>query len=194
MCEDVLNYIDANNIDKPIILGHSLGGKVAMKFAFTYAERIAKLIVADIAPRRYNTDFHENLLLNISRINLRNFNTRNDVEKELSLVINNSDVRLFLLKNLYRNENMELGWRFNIKILLSKVRNIQDDSFVRGVCNVPTHFIRGENSDYINPSDEIIIKNHFSNYSILTIKDSGHWLHAEQPDIFFNEVTSCCLR
>ena len=86
---------------------------------------------------------------------------------------------------------MEFGWRLNIKTLLSKVINIQDDSFVKGVCNVPTSFIRGEKSDYINYSDEIIIKKHFSCFRIITIKDAGHWLHAEQPDIFFSEVISC---
>jgi pimeloyl-ACP methyl ester carboxylesterase len=193
MCGDVLEYIQDNNIEKPIILGHSLGGKVAMKFAFTHPDKIEKLIVADIAPRKYNTDFHQNLLSALYKLPLEDFTKREEVDHALSLFVEDKGIRFFLLKNLYRNENKEFAWRFNIDVLLEKVSNIQEADFVKGTCNVPTHFIRGGNSNYITTQDELIINKHFSDFSIATIDGTGHWLHAENPERFYDEVMGFCL-
>ena len=193
MCGDVLEYMKDHNIQKPILLGHSLGGKVAMKFAFTYSEKIEKLIVADIAPRKYNTDFHKNLLATLYKLPLEDFDKREEIDSVLSATFEDKGTRLFLMKNLYRNENKEFAWRFNIDVLLDKVSNIQEADFIRGVCNVPTHFIRGGNSNYITSEDELIINKHFSDFSIATIDGAGHWLHAENPERFYNEVMGFCL-
>jgi pimeloyl-ACP methyl ester carboxylesterase len=193
MCEDVLEYMEDNNIEKPILLGHSIGGKVAMKFAFTYPEKIEKLIVADMAPRRYNTDFVQNLLQLLYKLPLENFEKREEVAKILSETYEDKGMRSFLLKNLYRNEKKEFAWRFNIEVLLEKVSNIQESDFVTGICKVPTHFIRGGNSNYITSDDELIINKHFSDFSIATIDGVGHWLHAENPERFYNEVMGFCL-
>ena len=193
MCGDVLEYMEDNNIEKPIILGHSLGGKVAMKFAFLYPEKIEKLIVADMAPRRYDTDFHQNLLSTLYRLPLENFEKREEIDKLLASTYEDKGMRLFLLKNLYRNEKKEFAWRFNIEVLLEKVSNIQEADFIKGVCDVPTHFIRGGNSNYITTEDKLIINKHFSDFSIATIEGAGHWLHAENPERFYNEVMGFCL-
>ena len=193
MCEDVLEYMADNNIVHPIILGHSLGGKVAMKFAFTHTSKIEKLIVADISPRKYNTDFHQKLLSTLYKLPLEDFARREEVERALSLFIEDKRIRLFLLKNLYRNENKEFAWRFNIEVLLEKVSNIQEADFVKGICDIPTHFIKGGTSIYITSEDELIINKHFSDFSIATIDRAGHWLHAEQAEKFYNEVMGFCL-
>jgi len=193
MCQDVLEYMDDHNIQKPILLGHSLGGKVAMKFAFTYPDKIDKLIVADIAPRKYNTDFHQNLISTLYKLPLEDFTKREEVDHALSLFVEDKGIRFFLLKNLYRNVNKEFAWRFNIEVLLEKVSNIQEADFVKGICKIPTHFIRGGNSNYITTEDELIINKHFSDFSIATIDGVGHWLHAEQPERFYNEVMGFCL-
>ena len=193
MCGDLLEYIEDNSIQKSILLGHSLGGKVAMKFAFTYPDKIEKLIVADIAPRSYNTDFHQNLLSTLYRLPLDNFEKRVEIDKFLASTYEDKGMRLFLLKNLYRDENKEFAWRFNIEVLLEKVSNIQEADFVKGICDIPTHFIRGGNSNYITSEDELIVNKHFSDFSIATIDRAGHWLHAEQPEKFYNEVMGFCL-
>jgi len=193
MCEDVLEYMQDNAIINPIILGHSLGGKVAMKFAFTYPKKIEKLIVADISPREYNSDFYKNLLGTLYKLPLEDFDRREEIDSLLSSTFDDKGMRLFLLKNLYRNENKEFAWRFNIDVLLEKVQNIQDASFVSGKLNVPTHFIRGGNSDYINSTDELLIKKHFTDVSICAIDGAGHWLHAENPERFYSEVMGFCL-
>ena len=193
MCEDILEYMDDNNIVDPIILGHSLGGKLAMKFAFTYPDKIDKLIVADIAPREYNSDFHKNLLATLYKLPLQDFEKREEIDNVLSFSYKDKGMRLFLLKNLYRNKQKEFAWRFNIDILLEKVVNIQEADFIEGVCDIPTHFLRGGKSDYINSADELIINKHFSNFSIATIDGVGHWLHAEDPERFYSEVMGFCL-
>ena len=193
MCGDVLEYIEQHNIQKAILLGHSLGGKVAMKFAFTYPEKTEKLIVADIAPRKYSTDYHQNLLQKLSRLDLKDFTKRSELEAALSLFIEDAGIRLFLLKNLYRDEYKNFAWRFNLEVLLEKISNIQDASFVNGVCAIPTHFIRGGNSDYIISADELLINKHFSDFSMATIAGAGHWLHSEKPDLFYAEAMGFCL-
>ncbi|MGY8988747.1 MAG: alpha/beta fold hydrolase [Flavobacteriales bacterium] len=193
MCGDVLEYMEDNNIEQPIILGHSLGGKVAMKFTFTYPEKIEKLIVADMSPRRYNTDFHQNLLSTLYRLPLENFEKREEIDRVLSETYEDTGMRLFLLKNLYRKEKKEFAWRFNIEVLLEKVSNIQEADFIKGICDIPTHFIRGGNSNYITTEDKLIINKHFSDCSIATIEGAGHWLHAEKPERFYDEVMGFCL-
>ena len=193
MCEDLLEYMEDNNIQKPILLGHSLGGKVAIKCAFTYPEKIEKLIVADISPREYNTDFHKNLLATLYKLPLDDFDKREDIDKLLSDTFEDKGIRLFLLKNLYRNDKKEFAWRFNIESLLDTIENIQEADFITGNCAIPTHFLRGGNSDYINSTDELIINKHFSDFSIATIIDAGHWLHAENPERFYDEVMGFCL-
>ncbi|MDC0249509.1 alpha/beta fold hydrolase [Flavobacteriales bacterium] len=192
MCEDVFEYIQLYNIESPILLGHSLGGKVAMKFAFTYPDKIDRLIVADISPREYNSKFYTDLLAILYKIPLEDFDKREEIDHILSFSFEDKGMRLFLLKNLYRNKNKKFAWRFNIEVLLEKVNNIQEAEFIKGICNIPTQFIRGENSNYITSKDELIIKKHFSDFSISTINGAGHWLHAENPEYFYDEVLEFC--
>tara|TARA_B100001142_G_scaffold327287_1_gene384583 strand:+ start:26512 stop:27282 length:771 start_codon:yes stop_codon:yes gene_type:complete len=193
MCSDILEYIQINDINKPILLGHSLGGKVAMKFAFTYKDKIEKLIVADIAPRRYDTDFAEKVLQTLYRLPLENFEKREEIDETLSSIYSDRGMRLFLMKNLFRNENKAFDWRFNLNVLLDNVTNIQEADFIKGICDTPTLFMKGGGSSYITSEDEVIIKKHFSNCSIVTIEDAGHWLHAENPEEFYDEVMRFCL-
>ena len=164
--------------------------------AFNYDEmcdKIEKLIIADISPRRYNTEFAENLLRTLYKLPLENFEKREEIDDVLSKKYEDRGMRLFLMKNLYRNKQKEFEWRFNIDILLEKVNNIQEADFIEGVCNVPTHFIKGENSDYVTNEDELIISTHFSDVSIATIEGAGHWLHADNPQRFYSEVMGFCL-
>jgi pimeloyl-ACP methyl ester carboxylesterase len=164
-----------------------------MKFAFTYPDKIEKLIVADIAPRLYNSDFHKNILATLKKLPLQNFKKREEIDNVLSSFYKDKGMRFFLLKNLYRNKKNAFAWRFNIDVLLEKVQNVQQASFVSGKLNVPTHFIKGSNSDYINSSDELLIKKHFTDFSIGEIKGAGHWLHAEKPECFYDEVMGFSL-
>ena len=188
MCEDLLEYIIDQEIQNPIILGHSLGGKVAMKFAFTYPERIKKLIVIDISPREYNSDFAYRILQVLYNLPLEDFSTRNEIENVLASFYSDKGLIFFLLKNLYRNQNKEFAWRFNLNVLLEKVDQIQEASFINGVCEVPSYFLRGENSNYINDNDRELISQHFSNSIVDTIEKAGHWVHVDNTEEFISRI------
>lgn len=188
MSKDLKNYIAHHNLENPIILGHSLGGKVAMHFCFKNKSLVSKLIVVDIAPKAYSIDFHRNILNILVDFQLNNFKSRNEIDLALSISIKDSAIRFFLMKNIYRNDSSFFAWRFNIKVLLNKIENIQDANFLIGTINTPTLFIKGTKSDYITKEDELLIQNHFNNVIIKEIQNSGHWVHAEQTNLFTNEV------
>lgn len=188
MSTDLLNYINQNNIIQPIIIGHSLGGKVAMNFAFNYPEKVQKLIVADIAPKIYSVDFHRNILQHLLDLNLSDFNRREEIDRALSINISDISIRLFLMKNIYRDESKNFKWRFNIQVLFDKLENISSADFLKGTCDIPTCFLRGGNSNYITEEDIINLSKNFSDFNVVTIDNAGHWLHAEYPDKFYNEV------
>jgi len=193
ICEDLFEYINDNNIKKSIILGHSLGGKAAIKLAFTYPDKVEKLIVADASLRSYNTESYKDILRRLNKLPFEDFEKRDEVDKALSLYVENQGVRWFLLKNLYKNEEKKFSWRFNIDVLLKELSTIQESYIIDGVCDIPTHFIKGGKSDHINSNDELLIKKHFSDFSIVIIDGAGHWLHAEAPEKFYNEVMGFCL-
>ena len=190
MSEDVVKYILDNQLTRPILLGHSLGGKVAMALAFKNPDIVSKLIIIDIAPKKYSTDFHRSVLEIVSGLELNNFNHRSEVDNFLSKKIASYGIRQFLLKNLYRDQQKNLRWRFNFQDIYKNLRNIETAEFVKGVCTLPTYFFRGDQSTYVLKSDEVSISNHFSNYNIITIENAGHWLHADNPNQLFNSVIS----
>lgn len=188
MSKDLKSYITHHNIENPIILGHSLGGKVAMHFCFENKSLVSKLIVVDIAPKSYSIDFHRNILNTLVDFHLNNFKSRNEIDLALSYSIKDSAIRLFLMKNIYRNDSGLFAWRFNIKVLLNKIENIKDANFLTSTINTPTLFIKGSKSDYITKEDELLIQDHFDNVIIKEIQNSGHWVHAEQTNLFNKEV------
>ena len=190
MAEDIEKYIHSLNLDSPIIIGHSLGGKVGMNLALRSNIKFRKLIVVDIAPKKYSVDFHKNILEFLSSISIKEFSSRVQIDELLSSEIKDFSVRQFLMKNLYRDTKKEFNWRFNIMVLKEKLDNISGVDFLDKKINIPTLFLSGERSNYINEDDKQLISNYFDNYQIYTIENSGHWIHAEQPELFYNSVIS----
>ena len=188
MSSDLGNYINKHNLIKPIILGHSLGGKIAMHFTALNQSNVEKLIVADIAPKKYNTDFHHEILTVLYKLQLDSFKKREEVDHALSFYIKEKGTRLFLLKNLYRDDEKKFQWRLNIDVLLDKIINIQEADFFSNNIEVPTLFIKGENSNYITEEDKVSINNFFTNVKFCEIKNAGHWLHADNPQLFYKQV------
>ena len=186
MTEDVKKYIKHYSLEKAIILGHSLGGKVAMSLASHYPELLKKMIIIDIAPKEYSVDFHLGILKNLIALNLQEYNSRKAIDLALQNDIRNKGVRLFLMKNLYRNQKQEFEWRFNISVLENQIKNISTVNFISEKIKTPTLFIKGENSDYITAKDYESINHYFPSSSIKVVKDAGHWVHAEQPLILQN--------
>ena len=188
MAEDIEKYIEYFGLNKPILLGHSLGGKVAMNLCFRNSSKYSKLVVTDIAPRVYSVDYHKNILQILSSISLKEFSSRSQIDLALSSEIKEFSVRQFLMKNLYRDQNKEFSWRFNIKTLNEKISNISGAEFMQQNIEIPALFLKGELSNYINQEDELLISKYFVNSKIKSILNSGHWVHAEQPGQFYKSV------
>ena len=188
MSEDIEEYIKYYDLQNPILLGHSLGGKVAMHLCFRNPVLYSKLIVVDIAPKKYSIDFHENILEILTNLSLQDYSNRSEIDNALSSEINDFAIRQFLMKNLYRDEKKEFRWRFNILTLKEKLNNISEIDFSNINIDIPTLFLKGELSNYIVDEDKQIISSFFSNNQIKSIANSGHWIHAEQTELFYKNV------
>ncbi|MBE50673.1 MAG: alpha/beta hydrolase [Flavobacteriales bacterium] len=193
LSDDLLEYIDSNKLSSPIIMGHSLGGKVALNFAFAHSSKLSKVIVLDIAPKVYQTDFHKKILNILINLPLYKFQKRLEVDSYLADFIEDQSLRSFLLKNLKRGGDDKYEWRFNIDALYAKLDNIKEANFLRGTLSIPVVFVKSENSDYIMKEDIQLINKHFSNYEMITMKNVGHWLHAENPLEFYKLICDKCL-
>lgn len=187
LAEDILNYMSANQIEKAHLLGHSLGGKAVMQFAMKYPEKIEKLIVVDIAPKSY-PPHHQGILKALQSVNLDEVKSRSEVEDVLSQYIPEKSVVYFLAKSLYWNDEKKLAWRFNLQTLNDKYAEFVSNAIKFGVFEGETLFIAGANSHYILPQDEFSIKQQFPNSKIISIKNAGHWVQAENPKDFFDAV------
>lgn len=183
MVSDLLDFADQQGFDKFDLIGHSMGGKVAMKFAAQYPDRLNHLVVVDIAPRFYKPH-HQEIIAGFKAVDLQNSNSRNEADAAMARFIPELDVRQFLLKNLYRDETGKFAWRINLPVLEKAVENIGEPLDTSAKIEVPTLFLKGENSRYISELDEEQIKTQFTDSRLVTIPDAGHWIQAEQPDAF----------
>nr|WP_315213852.1 alpha/beta fold hydrolase [uncultured Flavobacterium sp.] len=189
MMQDVLAYCKDNSLDAINIIGHSMGGKVAMLLATTHPELIDKLIVADIGPKFY-PQHHQDILAGLNAVDFSVKPSRNEVEEVMAKYIPDFGTRQFLMKNLYWKEPGQLAFRFNLAVFNTKMDEIGVALPENLIFEKPTLFIRGGNSNYILESDFENIKHHFPNSIIETIPNVGHWLHAENPAVFYEKVVS----
>lgn len=189
MMQDVLAYCKDNSLESINIIGHSMGGKVAMLLATTHPELVDKLIVADIGPKFY-PQHHQDILAGLNAVDFSVKPSRNEVEEVMAKYIPDFGTRQFLMKNLYWKEPGQLAFRFNLAVFNTKMDEIGVALPENLIFEKPTLFIRGGNSNYILKSDFENIKHHFPNSIIETIPDVGHWLHAENPAVFYEKVVS----
>ena len=189
LVEDLHYYIESHNLSKVHLLGHSMGGKVAMLFAVTYPEKVDKLVVADISPKYYKPH-HEHILAALNAVNFSIQDSRKKVEDVLKIYIEEPGILQFLLKNVYWKTKGELAYRFNIHSLTENNSEVGEalPSFTH--FDGQTLFLRGEKSNYITKNEASLIEAHFSNASVVTVKNAGHWLHAENPTDFYAEVVT----
>jgi pimeloyl-ACP methyl ester carboxylesterase len=206
MRNDLVEFFDQHQIEKATILGHSMGGKTAMWFAADYPEKIEKLVIADIAPKDYmllNEDsqyyLHQNILLAMQEVDFNLVKSRSDVDDFMAQKIDDERIRKFLLKNVGKDKKTKrFHWRVNAEVLYNYLdeivsgvnKNWLDDRIP--ITSYPVIFIRGMKSNYILPEDEKLIKEIYSDATIVDIPEAGHWLHAEQPKKFMNAVMLCC--
>ncbi len=176
----ISELVDSLEIKRLSIVGHSLGGKVAMQLALNQHTLISHLIVLDIAPVEY-TARHSNVFQGLNNVLLADLTSRKEADSALSKYIEDRSARQFLLKSLY-NENDIWQWRFNLKLLQKDYAKLSaaiesDQPYVGSVL-----FIKGEYSDYLLPEYRQAVIQLFPNSQSKIISGTGHWLHAEKPD------------
>ena len=187
LVEDIVQYIEHHQLEKVIVLGHSMGGKVAMLFAVKYPTLVAKLIIVDIAPRYYHPH-HTDILKALNSVDFLIHNTRKLVDQKIAELIPDIGVRSFLLKNVYWKEKGLLAYRFNLQSLTENNSEVGKALPSFTTFDGETIFLAGGNSGYITESEVPMIKAHFPKATIKTIANVGHWLHAEKPKAFYELV------
>jgi esterase len=192
LADDLERLIKHLNIDKFILMGHSMGGKTAMYYSQKYKERLTKMIIVDIGIKQY--PMHHNEIINgIRAIDLSTIASRSEAEKTLLPFVDSYGVRQFLLKNLYWKEKGVLAWRMNVDVLQREMQEILSAMPTTEVW-IPTLFIRGALSNYILDEDWDAIEEVFPDATLVTIENAGHWVHSEQPDIFMDHVIGYSIR
>jgi esterase len=188
LSEDLFEFIITHQLDDPILLGHSLGGKTVLFHEYAHPGIAGRIIIADMAARSYPAH-HDHVLEALNSVNFDELRSRKEVEARLAQHINEAGTRQFLLKNLYwqDEEHKKLGWRFNLPAITSHYRevNLAVPPFRS---DVPALVLRGELSHYVNEEDVMDYKMRFANVKISTIRGAAHWLHAEKPGEFFSAV------
>lgn len=197
MVADLQEYIQINEIATPVILGHSMGGKTAIWNSIMYPDQASAYIIVDISPGGYShllspspiIEQHLNIMNGIRMVDLDEASTRTEVDKLLSQYIPDGKIRQFLLKNVDRDSEGKFSWKININALseyLPEIMRGVDVIKQAGKINhaTPVLFIKGANSHYIEEKDIQIIQSAYPQAKIETIPQAGHWVHAEQPELF----------
>jgi pimeloyl-ACP methyl ester carboxylesterase len=192
MADDVCEFATQRHISSCFLLGHSMGGKVAMTAALKYQDLFSKLVVIDIAPRAYPS-FHDTLLQALTALNLGNFTSRQAIDDALAVTISEAPVRQFLMKNLSRDSNGSFHWKMNLPVLSANYHEVLREVKSEDMYTKPTLFIRSLQSSYINERDIADIKRIFPRAIVEDFK-TGHWVHAEAPDQLTRTVAQFFLR
>jgi pimeloyl-ACP methyl ester carboxylesterase len=182
MAQDMVELCDALQLDKVNVLGHSLGGKVAMRFAELQPERIHKLVVVDISPRQYFSQ-HTPLMDAMMALDMAQLSSRKAIDEALAPKVSDPAVRQFLLMNLQSDER-GLSWRINLPALKANYQALMAPVCEQAKLTMPSQFIYGGQSEYVTEDDRTLIKQHFTKARFDVIDKAGHWVHAERPQQF----------
>jgi pimeloyl-ACP methyl ester carboxylesterase len=192
LSNDVFETLEQAGFKECCVLGHSLGGKTAMFLALNHPQCVTKLIVIDIAPKKYPV-LHSKIMEGLTAVNVSSLASRKEAEEKLSHFVTNESEKQFLLKNLYRTEENTFAWRFNLGSICSNIEKAGEAVPEDNIFSKPVLFIRGEKSNYISEEDFNEARKTFPEAKLLTAPGSGHWVHADNPgwlaDILLNFLT-----
>ncbi|WP_370088297.1 alpha/beta fold hydrolase [Ekhidna sp.] len=181
MVSDVVELMDDEGLEKAHILGHSMGGKVAMHLSTQHAGKVDKLIVVDIAPKYY-PPHHQEIFKGFHSVNLSTLKNRKEADDQMAGVISNFGVRQFILKNLDRKKDGSFQWKLNLNAIENAIEKVGEGIEEEVSFDGNALFIAGGNSDYITDDDHDLIRSYFPKATIVSVKGAGHWVHAEKPD------------
>lgn len=184
MANDIIKLMDDLAIRKATLLGHSMGGKIAMQVALNHPNRVNKLIVADIAPVTYKPDRHGGVLEGLQALSETRPASRKQADQLLSTYVEENSVRAFLLKNLVKEEDGRFSLRLYMEGIISNYYDTLTLAPTGKPFSGPTLFIKGADSAYIQDKHRDEVLRLFPKVQLKVIANTGHWLHAEKPDTF----------
>lgn len=186
MTDDLAALLDDRHVERVDLLGHSMGGKTAMRFAVEHPHRVRRLVVADISPFASPAQFAPYLDA-MAAVDLAAVTDRDAVEAALRQAVPDWGVRQFLLKNLSRTRE-GFRWTINLPVLRAAWQDVGKAVDLHGTFDGPTLFVRGERSGYVTDADWPLVQTRFPHAELATVPKAGHWLHADQPEAFFEIV------
>jgi esterase len=187
MTADLREFMEQQALRRTMLLGHSMGGKVAMQFAIEHSEQVDKLVIVDIAPKDYELS-QRYILKALRSLDLTRYKSFADVDAALTAQVPSESLRQFLLKNLARDENGRLRWKIDLAAIDRNYHKLVLGLAPERSFNKPTLFIRGGRSNYIEDNDAPLIRQIFPQAAIATLPEAGHWVHVEAPEEFFQTV------
>jgi len=183
MANDVRETMKIHEIESANFIGHSMGGKTAMQLALMWPQLVKKLVIVDIAPVSYKPH-HDQIFAGLNELNLDMVDSRSDADEILAEYIAEKSVRDFLLANMLKDEEGNYSWRMNVDVIQKDYPKLIEGLASENPCKKDVLFIRGGNSDYVLPEYEKEILALFPKAQFQTIDGTGHWVHAEQPELF----------
>jgi len=186
LTDDLFEFMDDHEIEHSMLLGHSMGGKVAMRFTLENPDLVEKLVVVDISTKAYPPRTqHKQIIRSMQQVDLGRLKNRRQAEEQLEKLIPEQRIRQFILKNLHRTSQSRFEWRLNIDGLETNLDDMFDAIETGQTFENPSLFIKGGASDYILLEDFDAIRKNFPHAEIVTIAGTSHWVHVEAPERFY---------
>ena len=191
MTQDVIHFIENLGQGPVTLIGHSMGGKVAMFLALTRPSLVSRLLILDIAPVTYDHMYIQKYTQIMQQLPIDQMSNRRDAEHFLTFRIPEGTLRAFFLQNLIKDPHQnQWSWCINLNTISDSLSDLADFPPVRSGTRYtgPTLFVRGETSPYILPEHFTIIDELFLNAHHDVLLGANHWLHIQQPQAFMDKT------
>ena len=175
MAQDMFDTLDSHQLDEVIVIGHSMGGKIAMAMSALFPSRITQMVVIDIAPVNYTTRRHDEIFAALKAVTTAKVTERREAKAIMEQFLDVPEIIQFLLKSFHQGE-----WSFNVPVLWDQYSTVSGWENIRK-WQGPILFIRGKNSDYLNENYQRPLLEQFPQATAYVIAGAGHWVHAEKP-------------
>ena len=192
MANDIQNLMQELGHAKIVLVGHSMGGKTAMKFVDTHPDSVSQLVVVDIAPKAYKAS-HLSFINAFKEIPFDRILNRREADLAFSAYSQDVGIRQFLLKNIESQPEGGYQLKINIEAIESYYTEIIGEIQFSQPHDLPCTFIAGSKSNYISANDFLNIQQIFTQAQLILIPDAGHWVHAEQPQAFLKAINECLI-
>jgi len=191
MADDLAEFLEDHALVNPILIGHSMGGKVVMKFALDFPTKPEKIVVIDISPRAYPVrQSHVQLMQAMLSVDFDTARSRREVEDQLSRLIREQKIRNIVLKNLYHINKDTLGWRLNLEVINEHTEELYAGIGSPYTFKKPALFVRGALSDYVTGEDVDLIRKNFPQAEFVTLEGASHWVHADVPGLLCRSLSN----